>query len=72
MSEMERTPSQEEAEDSLVSGCLALIERDIATKPERVRPLSVESMERARQLVGDLNVDPNEVLDDDATLKVPG
>jgi antitoxin PrlF len=60
-------PAAEE-DDPILGAYLAFLEAEIAAHPERMRPLSPGSLERARELVGHLYVDPNEDLGDGASI----
>lgn len=55
-------------DDPVLGAYLAFIGADMAAHPERIQPLSANSVALARALVGDLEVDPDEDLGDDATL----
>jgi hypothetical protein len=63
-------PGQEQEEKAapVLLAHLALIDRDMAVHPEHVRLLSTDSLDRARGLVGDPEVVPNEEPDADGTL----
>jgi hypothetical protein len=56
------------AEDPVLGAYLAFVAGDMAARPERIQPLSADSLARARALVGHLEVDPDEDLGDDITL----
>lgn len=55
-------------EDPVLHAYLAFIARDMSHHPERIQPLSPDLLERARLLVDNIEVDPNEDLGDDLTL----
>jgi antitoxin PrlF len=55
-------------EDPVLRAYLAFLARDMEAHPERIQPLSADSLARAHALVGHLEVDPNEDLGDDITL----
>lgn len=55
-------------EDPVLGAYLAFVARDMELNPERIQPLSADSLARARALVGHLEVDPDEDLGDDLTL----
>ena len=55
-------------EDPVLGAYLAFVARDMELNPGRTQPLSADSLERARALVGHLEVDPDEDLGDDVTL----
>lgn len=57
-----------EEEDPVLGAFLAFIEQDMASHPERIRPLSEDLVARAEDLVGHLEVDLDEDLGDDVEL----
>lgn len=56
------------AEDPVLGAYLAFVARDMEKHPERIQPLSADSLARARALVGHIQVDPDEDLGDDIDL----
>jgi hypothetical protein len=55
-------------DDPVLGAYLAFLARDMAAHPERIQPLSADSLARAHELVGHLEVDLDEDLGDDASL----
>ncbi len=55
-------------EDPVLGAYLSFLERDMEAHPERIQPLSADSLARAQALVGHVEVDPDEDLGDDFTL----
>jgi antitoxin PrlF len=54
--------------DPVLGAYLAFLERDMQAKPERIQPLPADLIARAQELVGHVDVDPDEDLGDDLTL----
>lgn len=52
-----RRQAQDAAEDPALLGFLDLLERDIATHPDRLAPMPDALVDRARRLVGGVAVD---------------
>ena len=52
-------------DDPVLGAYLSFLEREMQAHPGRIRPLSADSLARARTLVGHLDVDPDEDLGDD-------
>ena len=55
-------------EDPALAPFLALLERDIASHPERLQPIGTDLVRRLQDLVGGIEVDLDEVLPDDETI----
>jgi len=55
-------------EDHLTKRILEMIDRHMREHPESVRPLSPDLLRRVDELVGHLEVDPDEDLGDGAVL----
>jgi antitoxin PrlF len=53
-------------EDPALAPFLALLERDIASHPERLQPIGADLAGRLQDLVGAIEVDLDEALPDDA------
>lgn len=64
--EAEATPQPQD--DPVLGAYLAFMERELTAHPEDIRPLSADSLARARKLVGHIEVDPDEDLGDELTL----
>lgn len=58
----------DEADDPVLGAYLAFVSRELAEHPERIQPLSADSLARARALVGHIQVDPDEDLGDDVDI----
>jgi antitoxin PrlF len=52
-------------EDPALAPCLALLEQDIASHPERLQPIGADLVQRLQDLVAAIEVDLDEVLPDD-------
>jgi antitoxin PrlF len=52
-------------EDPALAPFLALLERDIASHPERLQPIGADLVQRLQDLVGAIKVDLDEALPDD-------
>jgi antitoxin PrlF len=55
-------------EDAVIGAYLAFLEREMEKRPELIQPLSADSLAEAKELVGDLQVDPDEDLGDDVEI----
>ena len=53
-------------EDPALAPFLALLERDMTARPERLQPIGADLVRRLRDLVGAIEVDLDEALPDDA------
>lgn len=53
-------------EDPALAPFLALLERDIASQPERLQPIGADLVQRLQDLVGAIEVNLDEALPDDA------
>jgi antitoxin PrlF len=53
-------------EDPALAPFLALLERDIASHPERLQPIGADLVQRLQDLVGAIEVNLDEALPDDA------
>jgi len=51
-------------EDPVLGAYLAFLQREMEKHPEMIQPLSAESLAEAKELVRDVNVDPDEDLGD--------
>ena len=52
-------------EDPALAPFLALLERDIASQPDRLQPIGADLVQRLQDLVGAIEVDLDEALPDD-------
>lgn len=59
------SPEPVEEEDPALSPFLTLLERDIASHPERLQPIRADLVERLQDLVADIEVDLDAALPDD-------
>ena len=55
-----KAPALEDESDPALDAFLALLERDIATNPRRLRPISAGLLERVRALTAGVQVDMDE------------
>jgi antitoxin PrlF len=62
---LERVSSEPAEDDPALSPFLALLERDIASHPERLQPINADLVHRLQDLVGSIEVDLDQVLPDD-------
>lgn len=56
-------------DDPVLSAYLSFLQRELRAHPERIQPLSADSLARARALVGHIEVDPDEELGDGLTIE---
>ncbi|MEW5927609.1 MAG: type II toxin-antitoxin system PrlF family antitoxin [Gemmatimonadota bacterium] len=54
--------------DPVLGAYLAFLERDMQARPERIQALPSDLIARAQELVGHLEVDPDEDLGDDVSI----
>ncbi len=54
--------------DPVLGAYLAFLERDMQAHPERIQPLPAGLIARSQELVGDVEVDPDEDLGDDLAI----
>ena len=62
---LQRVSNDPPDDDPALAPFLALLERDIASHPERLQPIGAELVQRLQDLVGGLEVDLDEALPDD-------
>ena len=62
---LQRVSNDPPDDDPALAPFLALLERDIASHPERLQPIGTELVQRLQDLVGGLEVDLDEALPDD-------
>ena len=55
-------------EDPALAPFLALLERDMTARPERLQPIGADLVRRLQDLVGAIEVDLDEALPDDETI----
>jgi antitoxin PrlF len=60
--------SAEEEEDPVVLAYLAFLEKEIKRRPERIREIPADMLERAARLTEGVTVSDDEVLPDDVTM----
>lgn len=61
-------PGEDGDGDPILGAYLAFLAEQMEANPQHIAPLSMDSIERARALVGDMEVDRDEDLGDDVDL----